>query len=66
MPLYDFICEDCKHIFDNIQKYEDESPKCVKCNGSTSRVVGAPSFVLKGSGWYKDGYSNKPQEKKKK
>jgi len=63
MPLYDFICEKCSHSFDEIQKYDDDAPPCPECKGETLRQISAPSFVLKGEGWYKDGYSKKSQKK---
>jgi len=59
MPLYEFTCEKCNHSFDEVQKHNDETPSCPKCKGETSRHMSAPSFVLKGDGWYKDGYSKK-------
>ena len=60
MPIYEFVCEDCDCVFDRLQKYDDENPACPECTGNTAKIISAPSFVLKGSGWYKDGYSKKP------
>ena len=47
----------CEHVFDVLQKYDDDNPLCEQCGKDTQRQVSAPSFVLKGGGWYKDGYT---------
>ena len=57
MPLYDFKCIDCEYVFEIRQKYDDPNPCCEKCDGSTERLITNTSFVLKGEGWYKDGYT---------
>ena len=57
MPFYDFKCNECTHIFEVLQKYSDDYPPCEKCDGDTERLISNTSFVLKGGGWYKDGYS---------
>lgn len=41
MPMYDFECTACGHIFETIAKYE-ELPPCPECNGVTQRLMGAP------------------------
>ena len=62
MPLYDFKCTECEHVFEIIQKYIDPNPKCEECGEPTIRIISGTSFTLKGDGWYKDGYT-KPQIK---
>ena len=57
MPLYDFKCIDCEYIFEIRQKYDDPNPVCEECNGLTERLITNTSFILKGEGWYKDGYT---------
>jgi putative FmdB family regulatory protein len=57
MPLYDFKCTVCEHIFEQRQKYKDPNPACEECNSATEKLITGTSFVLKGGGWYKDGYS---------
>lgn len=58
MPTYVYQCKSCKHELELIQKITDESrPTCPKCNElDMERVIQPSSFVLKGSGWAKDGY----------
>ena len=56
MPLYDFKCVECEHIFEKRQKYKDPNPECEECDAPTERLITNASFVLKGAGWAKDGY----------
>ena len=58
MPIYDYKCSDCEHEIEIIQKFSDE-PKtlCPKCNKeSLLKMVSAPSFRLKGGGWYETDF----------
>jgi len=57
MPLYEFACLDCKRIIEKLQKFEDPEPNCDKCGQQMFRIISSTSFVLKGGGWYKDGYT---------
>ena len=64
MPIYDYECEECKHRYDAMCRMtEADTPKtCPKCQSDKStRKISGGHFELKGSGWYKDGYtSSKP------
>ena len=58
MPIYDYKCSDCGHQIEVIQKFSDE-PKtlCIKCGKETlKKMVSAPSFRLKGGGWYETDF----------
>ncbi len=61
MPIYKFKCDSCGYEFTVIRKMSDEGEViCENCDSSlTNKLVAKASFALKGSGWYKDGYSNK-------
>ena len=54
MPIYEYKCSHCGHQLEAIQKISDDPlllcPNCDK-NGLKKQVT-APSFRLKGSGWY--------------
>jgi putative FmdB family regulatory protein len=68
MPLYEYHCLKCGKNFDALQKFADPPIKKHEgCGGKTERVLSAPSFQLKGSGWYATDYGkgggNKPGEK---
>jgi putative FmdB family regulatory protein len=57
MPTYQFKCkkEECGDIQTVRQKYEDEPPKCKKCESETKRIISRSSFVLRGNGWFNTG-----------
>jgi putative FmdB family regulatory protein len=64
MPTYEYECERCKKTFEVDQKISDPplkecalpAPNGQPCGGEVKRLIGSTSFVLKGSGWFKDGY----------
>jgi putative FmdB family regulatory protein len=59
MPTYDYLCNECGHEFGVQQKMTDPAVKsCEKCGGEVTKLISSGSFVLKGSGWYADGYSS--------
>ena len=58
MPIYDYKCSNCGQKFELIQKFSDK-PKttCPNCEKDTlSKLVSAPSFRLKGGGWYETDF----------
>lgn len=59
MPLYQWKCNKCNHEFEIMQKMSDKNPECPKCQGITSKQLGAPVFHLKGGGWGDQGYAKK-------
>jgi len=58
MPLYEYKCEVCSNIEESIEKINTEKIECPICNNTAKRIISLSSFELKGSGWYKDGYSS--------
>lgn len=57
MPTYEYECTN-GHTFEVVQRMTDEPLKrCKKCRAKAQRLISAPSFILKGGGWYSDGYS---------
>ena len=54
MPIYAYKCSSCGHTADVLQKMSaDPLTDCPACGKSSySKQVTAPSFQLKGSGWY--------------
>src|ERR1700727_1170083 len=58
VPIYEYKCEGCGETFEVIQKFADE-PVTVheKCGGNVHRLMSAPSFQFKGSGWYVTDYA---------
>lgn len=82
MPIYEYKCSKCEHQFEIIQRISDIPIEvCPECSQtSVNKLVSAPSFRLKGGGWYetdfktgskknivdsKDEKSKQPKEKTK-
>jgi putative FmdB family regulatory protein len=66
MPIYEYGCSECGHRLEEQQKMAD--PPLVTCpacgKDRLEKLISATSFMLKGSGWYKDGYGNQNPDKK--
>ena len=63
MPLYEYQCKKCKHVFEKIhQSYSDPRvKKCPECGGPVEQLLSAPAIQFKGSGWYVNDYARKPE-----
>jgi putative FmdB family regulatory protein len=60
MPIYEYQCQQCAAVTEKIQKLSDKPlTKCEACGGKLVKLLSRTAFVLKGSGWYKDGYGAK-------
>jgi putative FmdB family regulatory protein len=58
LPLYEYKCESCGDTFEVIQKFADEPLKVhEKCGGPVHRLMSAPAFQFKGTGWYVTDYA---------
>jgi putative FmdB family regulatory protein len=64
MPRYDLIC-DCGHSKEQDLKLDEKEPVCDKCGQRMKKAMSAPAFILKGNGWYKDGYGLHSNKEKK-
>jgi putative FmdB family regulatory protein len=60
MPVYEYACDKCGHEFEREQKMADPPVKtCPECKGrKVTKLISRSSFVLKGGGWYADGYAD--------
>jgi putative FmdB family regulatory protein len=58
MPLYEYQCDNCNEKFEVMQKFVDEPLTThEKCGGGpVHRLISAPSFNFKGTGWYVTDY----------
>ena len=60
MPLYEYQCGTCEHLFENIQKFSDPLlTVCPRCGGVLHKLVSSPAFQFKGTGWYVTDYAKK-------
>lgn len=60
MPIYEYQCKACQHQFDTIQSFsEDPLVECPACHKpELHKLISAPAFQLKGSGWYVTDFKN--------
>lgn len=60
MPLYEYQCKKCGHLFEKIQRFSDKPvKKCPECGGTVEQTISAPAVQFKGSGWYVTDYAKK-------
>jgi putative FmdB family regulatory protein len=62
VPTYDYTCTKCHHSWELEQRIvEDPVRKCPKCRANTAKrqISSGAGFILKGGGWYADGYGSK-------
>jgi len=58
MPIYEYCCQDCQHIFEEWQKdYTERERNCPICGATSKRMISNTAFILKGSGWYQTDYA---------
>src|ERR1700682_4506853 len=58
MPLYEYRCAKCAETFEVMRKFSD--PPLIEhegCGGVLERLLSAPAFQLKGTGWYATDYA---------
>lgn len=60
MPIYEYQCEACGERVELLQRFEDPPPAaCAHCGGAMRKLLSAPAFQFKGSGWYVTDYAGK-------
>jgi len=70
MPVYEFACNKCGKRSEVLVKLgTKKEPVCDMCGKPMKKVMSAPAFILKGSGWARDNYGldsvTKPKKEKK-
>ncbi len=60
MPIYEYRCVSCEHVYDVIQTLS-EAPhtQCPECGKKVEKVVSGPALQFKGSGFYITDYAKK-------
>jgi putative FmdB family regulatory protein len=60
MPLYDYKCSKCGHIFEVQQKISEELLKfCPLCKSPIKRLISPAGIIFKGSGFHVTDYGKK-------
>ncbi|MFT5657614.1 MAG: putative FmdB family regulatory protein [Gammaproteobacteria bacterium] len=64
MPIYEYVCTECDHPHDALQKMSDapliDCPACAK--PALKKMLSAPRFRLSGSGWYETDFKSSNQK----
>lgn len=65
MPIYEYECRECGCRLDALQKMSDpplsDCPECER--PGLKKLVSAPHFRLKGSGWYETDFKNSGRDR---
>ena len=66
MPIYEYRCDACGHELDALQKLADDPLRaCPDCAApALRRLISAPSFRLKGDGWYETDFKSDSETKR--
>ena len=63
MPVYEYICTECEHAHEALQKLSDapliDCPACGK--SALKKMISAAGFRLSGSGWYETDFKSDRQ-----
>ena len=64
MPIYEYQCDNCGGVFEAIQKFSDDPlTECRLCgHEGVRKLLSAPAFRLKGSGWYETDFKKDKQK----
>ena len=63
MPIYNYKCFSCDNVVEIWKGINNDNVElCPKCQAKMDRIIAKSSFILKGGGWYSEGY-NKKKEK---
>ena len=66
MPIYEYECSQCRYYLEVIQKISDAKlRKCPSCGkNALQKLISAPVFRLKGSGWYETDFKSDQEGKR--
>ena len=66
MPFYEYECSSCRYYSEVLQKITDKPlKKCPSCGKNTfKKLISAPVFRLKGSGWYETDFKTDKDNKR--
>ena len=66
MPFYEYQCRSCQYYVEVMQKITDPPlRKCPSCARMTLvKLISAPVFRLKGSGWYETDFKSDKESKR--
>jgi len=57
MPIYEYRCLHCDHLFEDLHKMNADMPQCPVCRGPVQRLISQANFRLKGAGFHSTDYT---------
>jgi len=65
MPIYEYLCQECGHKFEVMQRLSDApQTTCPACSKEALKKLISPvGFQLKGTGWYVTDFRDKGKPK---
>ncbi len=66
MPMYEYECQSCGQRIEVLQSFNDPPPTDCDCGekDTLKKLISAPAFQFKGSGWYVTDYADKGKKAK--
>ena len=62
MPIYEYDCQECGNRSEELQGlHASVLTVCKVCGGPLKKLISAPSFQFKGTGWYVTDYARKEE-----
>ena len=58
MPIYEFECPNGT-ITERLVSADTKEIECPKCHEKAKRIMSLCTFLLKGGGWFADGYASR-------
>ena len=66
MPIYEYRCLQCGERSEELQRVNEPPLRtCEQCGGELKKLLSAPAFQFKGSGWYVTDYARKSGSEEK-
>ena len=60
MPIFEYECTACGERVEHLQLSSDAPlAECPECGGAVRKLMSAPAFQFKGTGWYVTDYAGK-------
>jgi putative FmdB family regulatory protein len=60
MPLYEYRCTKCEHVYEKLQSFNAPEEKvCPVCGEPVERPLTSSALHFKGAGWYVTDYGAK-------
>jgi putative FmdB family regulatory protein len=56
MPLYEYRCTNCHHVFDKVHEVGGTPGPCPNCGGMPQRIFTSVGLIFKGSGFHTTDY----------